>query len=80
MSAVGNTTFSAVLRLDPLWVSDWSCSTSRLGLSSVKATAAGAVKMAFSVFAITEATSRANRQLRLTGSFIVVGGGRDVAL
>lgn len=38
----------------------------------MKLTASGAVNMAFSVFANTEATSRANREDKTTGSFIVV--------
>ena len=37
--------------------------------------ALGAVNMAFSVFASAEATSRASREARLPGSFIVNGGG-----
>jgi hypothetical protein len=45
------------------WVSDCSWRTSRLGLLSAKLRASGAVKMVFSVFARTEATSRANREL-----------------
>lgn len=38
----------------------------------MKATALGAVKMAFSVFASAEAASRASREARLPGSFIVM--------
>jgi hypothetical protein len=53
-------------------VNDCSCSTSREGLLSVKLVASGAVNMAFSVFASAEAISRANRQSRLLGGFIVV--------
>lgn len=41
---------------------------------SVKMMALGAVNMAFSVFASAEATSRASREARLPGSFIVNGG------
>lgn len=39
---------------------------------SVKVIASGAVKMTFSVFADAEVTSRANRQLRLPRSFMMV--------
>lgn len=55
-------------------VSDCSWRTSRPGLLSVKLRASGAMKMVFSVFACTEATSRANRELRVWDGFIVVGG------
>jgi hypothetical protein len=56
-------------------VSDCSWRTSRLGLVSVKLRAFGAMKMVFSVFASTEATSkadRANRELSVWDGFIVV--------
>lgn len=43
---------------------------------SVKVVAPGAVNIAFSVLASTEATSRANREDKTTGSFIVVMVGR----
>ena len=39
---------------------------------SVKVMAFGAVNMAFSVFASAEATSKASREARLPGSFIVM--------
>ena len=38
----------------------------------MKVMALGAVNMAFSVFASAEATSRASREVRLPGSFIVL--------
>ena len=43
-----------------------------MGPLSVKLIASGAVNMAFSVFASAEATSRASREVRLPGSFIVL--------
>lgn len=55
-----------------LWVMACNWRTSREGLLSVKVMALGAVKMAFSVFASAEATSRASREARLPGSFIVM--------
>jgi len=55
-----------------LWVIDCNWRTSREGLLSVKVMALGAVNMAFSVFASAEATSRASREARLPGSFIVL--------
>lgn len=72
ISSLGKTTLRAVLRVDASCVSDCSWRTSRLGVLSVNGTAAGAVKMTFSVFAVTEDTSRANKQYRLLGSFMVV--------
>jgi hypothetical protein len=62
---VGNSTSREVVRVLETLVSDCSWSTSRLGLLSVKLRASGAVKMVFSVFASTEATNRANRELRV---------------
>lgn len=56
-------------------MSDCSWRTSRLGLLLVKLRASGAMKMVFSVFASTEATSaadRANREVSVWDSFIVV--------
>lgn len=72
VSSLGKTTSSDVLSVLSLWVIDCNWRTSREGLLSVKVMALGAVNMAFSVFASAEATSRASREARLPGSFIVL--------
>jgi len=72
VSSLGNITLSDVRRELSLCEIDCNWRTSRVGLLSVKLTASGAVNMAFSVFASAEATSRANREARLPGSFIVL--------
>ena len=72
VSSMRKTTSSDVLSVLLLWVIECNWRTSREGLLSVKVTASGAVNMAFSVFASAEATSRASREARLPGSFIVL--------
>jgi hypothetical protein len=72
---VGKSTSREIVRVLKACVSDCSWRTSRLGLLSVKLRASGAVKMVFSVFASTEATSKAdwaNRELSVWDGFIVV--------
>lgn len=86
VSSLGKATLSDVLSVLSLWVIDCNWRTSREGLLSVKVMALGAVNMAFSVFASAEATSRASREARQPGSFIVMlveveaGGGVMVVL
>ena len=72
VSSLGKSTSSDVLSVLSLWVMACNWRTSREGLLSVKVMALGAVNMAFSVFASAEATSRASREARLPGSFIVM--------
>lgn len=72
VSSLGKTTPSDVRSALSLCVIDCNWRTSREGLLSVKVMALGAVNMAFSVFASADATSRANRETRLPGSFIVM--------